>query len=133
MAGASPVDRRARGFAVEALVRDHLMQAGLRYIASNATARGGEIDLVMLDTTGRAGPTLVFVEVRFRGHSGFGGGAVSVDAGKRRRLVHAAQAFLGAHREYRDAACRFDVVEASGDPAAPTLVWLRDAFRADDA
>jgi len=87
----------------------------------------------MLDTAGRAGPTLVFVEVRFRGRGDYGGGAVSVDAGKRRRLVHAAQAFLGAHREYRDAACRFDVIDASGDPAAPTLVWLRDAFRADDA
>ncbi|NUS38085.1 MAG: YraN family protein, partial [Lysobacter sp.] len=29
-------------------------------------------------------------------------------------------------------ACRFDVVEADGDPAAPRLHWLRDAFRADD-
>jgi putative endonuclease len=28
--------------------------------------------------------------------------------------------------------CRFDVVEASGDPAAPRLHWIRDAFRADD-
>jgi hypothetical protein len=24
------------------------------------------------------------------------------------------------------------VVDASGDPEAPTLRWLRDAFRADD-
>ena len=27
----------------------------------------------------------------------------------------------------------FDVVEAAGDPDAPRLNWLRDAFRADDA
>ena len=26
----------------------------------------------------------------------------------------------------------FDVIEADGDPAAPRLHWLRDAFRADD-
>jgi putative endonuclease len=24
------------------------------------------------------------------------------------------------------------VVEADGDPAAPRLTWIRDAFRADD-
>ena len=28
--------------------------------------------------------------------------------------------------------CRFDVVAACGDPDAPRLDWLRDAFRADD-
>ena len=37
---------------------------------------------------------MVFVEVRYRSHPGFGGGAVSIDAGKRRKLVHAAQLFL---------------------------------------
>ncbi|MBP6799271.1 MAG: YraN family protein, partial [Luteimonas sp.] len=39
---------------------------------------------------------------------------------------------LATHRDLRDAPCRFDVIDASGDPAAPTLKWLRDAFRADD-
>jgi putative endonuclease len=57
---------------------------------------------------------------------------MSVDAGKRRNLVHAAQLFLATHRELRSAACRFDVVEADGDPAAPRINWLRDAFRADE-
>ena len=62
----------------------------------------------------------------------FGGAAASVDVHKRRRLVQAAQAFLLSHPAFRDAACRFDVVEAQGDPAAPQLHWLRDAFRADE-
>ena len=53
--------------------------------------------------------------------------------GKRRKLVHAAQLFLASHREFANVACRFDVVEADGDPDAPRLNWLRDAFRADDA
>ena len=56
-----------------------------------------------------------------------------MDAGKRRRLVRAAQAFLQRHPEHADAPCRFDVVVASGDPATPVLEWLQDAFRADDA
>jgi putative endonuclease len=126
------VDRRSRGAAVEAAARAHLLDAGLREVAANASFRFGELDLVMLDGSGRGGATLVFIEVRYRRDPRFGGGAASVDAGKRRKLVHAAQAFLAAHREHANAACRFDVIEADGDPAAPRLNWLRDAFRADD-
>jgi putative endonuclease len=76
---------------------------------------------------------VVFVEVRYRSHAGYGSGASSIDVRKRRKLVHAAQRFLAEHREFSGAACRFDVVEADGDPATPRLLWLRDAFRADDA
>lgn len=104
-----------------------LLREGLREIASNANYRSGELDLVMRD-----GACMVFVEVRYRRHAGFGGGAASVDAVKRRKLVRAAQAFLAAHHEFANTPCRFDVVEASGDPAAPDLSWLKDAFRGDD-
>lgn len=126
------VDRRARGAAVEAAAHAHLKKAGLVDVAVNANYRGGELDLVMLDRSGRERGTLVFIEVRYRRDPGFGGGAASVDAGKRRKLIHAAQMFLLAHREYANAPCRFDVVEADGDPQAPRLNWLRDAFRGDD-
>ena len=131
MASAETLDRRARGAAIEAAARRHLLAAGLRALAANAHYRGGELDLVMQDGSGRTA-CVVFVEVRYRRHAGYGGGAASVDAGKRRRLLLAAQLFLAAHPELRDAPCRFDVIAASGDPAAPTLTWLRDAFRADD-
>ena len=127
----APTDRRSRGAAVEAAAREHLLTQGLRDIAANASFRFGELDLVMLDPNAREA-CVVFVEVRYRRSAAFGGGAASIDAGKRRRLVHAAQAFLAAHRQYRNAPCRFDVVEADGDPTAPRLHWLRDAFRADE-
>ena len=134
---AGRLDRRARGAAVEAAAREHLKRAGLRELAANANYRGGELDLVMLEDRRhvglRDGSTLVFVEVRYRSNAGFGGGAASIDRGKRRKLVLAAQLFLGVHRQYADAPCRFDVIEASGDPSAPHITWLRDAFRADDA
>ncbi|MDH5822378.1 YraN family protein [Luteimonas sp. RD2P54] len=126
---------RARGDDVERAARDHLLRAGLRELAANANFRCGELDLVMLDppAAGRAGPgTVVFVEVRYRRSAGFGGGAVSVTPAKRRRIVRAAQAFLLGHRTLADAPCRFDVVEADGDPAEPRLHWIRDAFRLDD-
>ncbi len=118
---------RIQGAHVEALARDFLLQQGLTPVAANANYRGGELDLVM-----RHGDTLVFIEVRYRRGSGFGGGAASVDASKRRKLVHAAGLFLAAHREHAKAPCRFDVMDASGDPQAPAFDWLRDAFRADD-
>lgn len=126
------IDRKARGNLAEAAARDSLLRAGLRQLAANANYRGGELDLVMLDGGTRDGDTLVFVEVRYRQSGAFGGGAASVDAGKRRKLVHAAMVFLGQHQQYAHLPCRFDVIEADGDPQAPRLTWLRDAFRADD-
>lgn len=120
-------DRRSLGAAVEAAVREHLTDAGLQPVAANANYRLGELDLVMLDRD-----TLVFIEVRYRRDDRFGGGAASVDFRKQRKLVRAAQLFLQRHPRYADGPCRFDVVEAEGDPTAPQLNWLRDAFRADD-
>ena len=131
MTAATTLDRRARGALIEAAARRHLLQRGLHDIAANASYRGGELDLVMLDPATR-GPSVVFIEVRYRSHGGFGGGAASIDARKRRKLVHAAQLFLAGHPSLRHAPCRFDVVIADGDPQAPNLEWLRDAFRADD-
>ena len=125
------LNRRTQGAHVEALAREFLLRQGLTPVAANANYRGGELDLVMRD-----GDTLVFVEVRYRRGGGvgggFGGGAASVDANKRRKLVHAAGLFLAAHRELARAPCRFDVIDASGDPETPAFDWLRDAFRADD-
>ena len=120
-------DRRARGAEVEAAARRHLLRAGLGDIATNAGCRFGEIDLVMRD-----GDCVVFVEVRYRASDGFGGGAASVDARKRGRLVRAADIFLKRMPALAGFPCRFDVVEATGDPAHPTLRWLRAAFHADE-
>jgi len=118
------LDRRQRGAAIEAAARDLLRAAGLAELAANANFRGGELDLVMRD-----GEAVVFVEVRYRRNAAFGGGAASVDMRKQRRLVHAALMFLSSHPDLADAPCRFDVVEAEGDP--PRLRWIRDAFRVD--
>jgi putative endonuclease len=131
VADATTTERRARGDLVEAAARAALVRAGMREVAANVNYRGGELDLVMIDSSGREGEVLVFVEVRYRRSAAFGGGAASVDASKRRKLVHAAQRFLASHRQYAQATCRFDVVEADGDPQAPRINWIRDAFRAD--
>lgn len=121
------LDRRARGATVEAAARDYLLARGFTVVAANVSYKLGELDLVMRD-----GDSLVFVEVRYRRDDRFGGGAASVDWRKCRKLVRAAQLFLLKHPAWADSPCRFDVVEADGDPDAPRLHWLRDAFRVDD-
>lgn len=120
-------DKRAQGAAMEDAALQWLRKAGLELLARNFGVRGGELDLVMRD-----GASVVFVEVRHRRTRAFGGGAASVDAGKRRKLVLAAEVFLQRHPRWANAPCRFDVVDAQGDPASPHLDWIRDAFRADD-
>jgi len=99
--------------------------AGLHDIAANAQCRFGELDLVM-----REGDCVVFVEVRYRGSAEFGGGAASVDLRKQQRLVRAAMVFLKRFPAFAQWPCRFDVIEAGGDPDHPDLRWIRAAFDA---
>ena len=125
-------DKQRQGQCWEQRALRHLVGHGLKLVEANYHCKSGEIDLILRD-----GDALVFVEVRYRRSAGtasssFGGGAASVDANKRRKLVHAASLFLAAHREFSRAPCRFDVIDASGAVDAPDFIWLRDAFRADD-
>ena len=89
--------------------------------------RFGELDLVMDDAD-----VLVFVEVRYRRERDFGGGAASVDARKRGRLVRAASAYLAATPALARRPCRFDVVSVEGDAEAPRFDWIRNAFTLDE-
>ena len=109
----------ARGALGEALAERHLVQQGLQIVARNYRCRGGEIDLVAEDRG-----TLVFVEVRMRTDSRFGGAAASVDHRKQARIILAAQHYLLGKRERP---CRFDVVLLATTSAAK-LEWIRDAF-----
>jgi putative endonuclease len=112
------------GAKFEAHALAYLQRQRLRFVARNVVCRGGEIDLVMREADG----TLVFVEVRARAQTRYGGASASVGRHKRERLVRAAQYYLATH-PHEAAACRFDVVAFE----AGRLVWLRDAFRADDS
>ncbi|TCG04189.1 YraN family protein [Paraburkholderia steynii] len=110
--------------AFEAHALTFLQRQRLRLVARNVVCRGGEIDLVMREPDG----ALVFVEVRARAHGGYGGAAASVVlARSSSAIVLAAQHFLLAHHGAMPA-CRFDVIAFERG----RLVWLRDAFRADD-
>ena len=117
---------RTAGARYEDIAVAHIARSGLRLLARNFNCRHGELDLVM-----REGDVIVFAEVRYRRADGFGGAAASVGAAKRRRLIAAAQLFLQANPAYARLGCRFDVLALAGDPAHPSIEWLRDAFQTD--
>ena len=101
----------------------HLQAQGLTLVQRNYRTPGrggGEVDLIVQDADG----TLVFVEVRRRGHAGFGGAAASIGATKQARIIRAARHYLLRHPS--PPPCRFDVVAVDGG----SLQWLRAAFDA---
>ena len=119
-------DTRALGRRGEALAEAHLRRAGFRILARNVHLRHAELDLIARD-----GAALVFVEVRLRSSTRFGGAAESVDPRKQRRIAAAAAELLARGGLPRTERIRFDVVavDASADP--PKIEHLRDAFRCD--
>jgi putative endonuclease len=114
------------GSAFETRALEFLQRHRLRFIARNVSCRGGEIDLVMRERDG----SLVFVEVRARRQRQYGGAAASIGWIKKQRIVRSAQHYLATYSgvSHDQPACRFDVIAFE----AGRLVWLRDAFRADE-
>lgn len=111
------------GCRAEAQAKDYLESAGLHIVARNLRGKTGEIDLVCLD-----GCVLVFVEVRSRHSSRYGGAAASVNRRKQRRLINTAALllpWLARHcRLEGPPACRFDVIAIEADGVA----WIKNAF-----
>jgi len=107
------------GAEAEQVAADYLLCQGLKLVTRNFRCRGGEIDLIMRD-----GPTLVFVEVRARARSDYGGAAESITRTKQGRIILAARHYLA--RNKIDAPCRFDALLIQ----AGNLQWLRAAFDA---
>jgi putative endonuclease len=106
------------GIRAEEFAAAELERRGLKLVARNYRCRFGEIDLIL-----REGSTLVFVEVRLRADSEFGGAGESITAVKRRRLVMTAKHYLA--RLGVAPRCRFDVVLLDRTGA---LSWIKDAF-----
>jgi putative endonuclease len=71
----------------------------------------------------RDGKTLVFVEVKARTGSGFGGTAQAITAGKIAKLSATAQFYLSQMRPTPP--CRFDAVLLQGKAPA-TIEWLQN-------
>ena len=109
--------RQRAGDAGEEAALAHLQRHGLTLLERNFRCRSGELDLIMRDGAG-----VVFVEVRKRAGSAFGGAADSIGPAKQARLVAAAHTWLQRYRT--PPACRFDVIAIDGD----ALTWLKNAI-----
>ena len=117
--------RQSLGLYGEDLACRELRRRGYAILARRFRTRFGEIDIVAKD-----GGTLVFVEVKTRRSTAFGGATAAVNAAKQRRLVNMARSYLlgvgGA-----PPLCRFDVVGVTAGAGRPPVVEVvRDAFGA---
>ncbi|MCK6505338.1 YraN family protein [Myxococcota bacterium] len=130
-----PVEVRRRALAqgalAERLVAERLVAGGWEILARNWRGGGGELDLVVA-RHGR----LRMVEVKARAPDD-PVGLEAIDAGKRRRLRGAAQAFLAQWEDLVDEVCftvalvHLPSAELQGlDPAGLLVEWLDDAFDA---
>jgi len=111
---------KRKGDRAEDQALDYLKQAGLDLISRNYRCRQGEIDLIMKDRE-----YLVFVEVRYRKNSRFGGAAMSVDWRKQKKIIACAKQYL--QKLNKIPPCRFDIL-AIEDKSQ--VEWLKNAFEA---
>jgi putative endonuclease len=93
----------------ERIAARHYRLRGYRILGANVRAGANEVDLVA-----RRGRRLVFVEVKERTHTAFGGGIGAVDREKRRRVRRAAASWLQTHPEAAELEVRFEVAAVTG-------------------
>ena len=101
-----------------------LEQQDLQLLETNYFCRFGEIDIIMLDNN-----MLVFIEVRLRSTSNFGGAASSVTRRKQQKIITTANHFLMCRPQYAKHHWRFDVIAYESSSVQSSPVWYKDAFR----
>lgn len=115
-----PLNKKQTGDLYEQHARRFLEGQGLSLLDKNVRMKYGEIDLIMQD-----GSCLVFVEVKFRKNTRFGGAVASISLQKKRVLLKTAYLWLqkqkrcATHTEFR-----FDAVIFEGDETA--VNWLKN-------
>jgi len=122
--------KRSRGDKAEEIACDYLHKRDLILEARNFSTRAGEIDLIMRDKNDAE--MLIFVEVRYRKNSDFGGAVASVTPQKQRRIIKAALAYQQQYAP--QSSMRFDVIAIEGDNIENNqtnsieINWIENAF-----
>ncbi|MAF10597.1 YraN family protein [Candidatus Poribacteria bacterium] len=120
--------RQARvGARGEDLACARLRDAGYAIVERGYRTREGEIDIVARD-----GETTVFVEVKTRSGSAYGGPLAAVTPAKQAKVCRAAIAYLQAN-DLWDAPCRFDVIGILTGRAEPSVTHVQNAFTCDES
>ena len=108
----------------ETLAYWHLRQAGYTVVARNRRLHGAELDLVGWD-----GPILAFIEVKTRTSFDAGLPETAVNRGKQRRIIKAANHYMGRLKR-GTINYRFDIVSVAWDAHAGFQARLiKDAFK----
>ncbi|QIR15826.1 YraN family protein [Shewanella aestuarii] len=105
------------GQLAEQQAREYLQRQGLSFVASNVRFPFGEIDLVMQDQQ-----SLVFVEVKYRQSTAFGGAINAISAKQIKRIRLSANAYL--QQQAINPPCRFDLVAINHNQ----IDWIKGCF-----
>lgn len=113
-----------KGQCAEQLAAKFLRSNGLKVLTQNFHCRFGEIDIIAQDNN-----TIIFIEVKYRKQTSFGGAISAVPVSKQQKIIKSAQIYLqqAALNEY-NTACRFDVIALQGSFSQPDINWLTNAF-----
>ena len=106
----------------EDLALRYLIRRGYRLLARNYRKRRGEIDLIVRDDD-----TLVFVEVKLRRSTGFGGPLEAVTARKQATIRSLAEQYL-AESQPDFETLRFDVIGILATRSGTHIDHIEDAF-----
>lgn len=100
----------------------YLQKQGVRVLAKNVACRGGEVDVIAEHEN-----VVIFVEIRLRSNTDFGGAGASITNAKQQRVRLAAQYWLtNEGRTYAQRPCRFDALLF--DSPTSDWQWLQGAF-----
>ena len=114
-----------RGAWGEELAAEYLLSQGYAIVARNFRTRFGELDIIA-----QKDGFLALVEVKLRKNMRYGAACEAVGAAKQKKLVLAAEEWLGLHPTSFQP--RFDVIEVYLPDGlnSPTIHHLKNAFDA---
>lgn len=99
---------------------------GCRILKSNYRCKFGEVDLIVQDQD-----ALVFVEVKARSTTAFGGPLEAVTEDKQRKIIETAKHYLTVNPEHQGP-IRFDVVAVDLTRPEPQIQRVEGAFLCED-
>jgi putative endonuclease len=109
-----------KGQEAEDLAFYYLKQQGLKLLVRNYLCRYGEIDLIMQEQQ-----KIIFIEVRHRNQTTYGGSLESITFNKQRKLLNCARYYL---QKMRTQPCRFDLIAINGDLILSNIQWVKNIF-----
>ncbi|MDD3218605.1 MAG: YraN family protein [Lachnospiraceae bacterium] len=113
------MNKRAIGTNQEIKAAEYLKNQGYEILERNFRCRIGEIDIIARD-----GRYLVFVEVKYRKSTRYGGAVYAVDYKKQAKISKVADYYMLKNQIPENSACRFDVVAIDDEK----IELLKNAF-----